>query len=48
VSDCTRFRTDATGVRRYQEITLNTGLRHGFLFRPLYAWLDPTLTWARN
>ena len=47
-SDCAQFRADATGIRRYQEIMLNTGLRHGFLFRPLYAWLDPTFTWTRN
>ena len=47
-SDCARFRADATGIRRYQEIMLNTGLRHGFLFRPLYAWLGPTLNWARK
>jgi hypothetical protein len=31
-----------------QEIRLDTGLRHGFIFRPLEAWVRPALAWARG
>jgi len=29
-----------------REIALNTGLRHGFLYRPLPEWLNPVVEWA--
>jgi pimeloyl-ACP methyl ester carboxylesterase len=29
-----------------REIVLNTGLRHGFLYRPLPEWLNPIADWA--
>lgn len=32
---------------RRQELSLNTGLRHGFIFRP-GPWLGPTVAWARG
>ena len=31
-----------------QEVRLSTGLRHGFIFRPLDVWLRPAVTWARR
>lgn len=36
----------ALGERR--EIRLETGLGHGFIFRPLEAWVRPALAWARR
>lgn len=30
------------------EIRLDTGLRHGFLYKPLEAWVRPALSWARG
>lgn len=39
---------DAPGVTRHAEIRLETGLAHGFLFRPLPVWVDPTLRWVRE
>ena len=30
-----------------REIVLSTGLRHGFLYRPLPQWVDPVVEWAR-
>jgi len=30
------------------EIRLETGLKHGLIFRPLAAWLRPALAWARG
>jgi hypothetical protein len=29
-----------------REIVLNTGLSHGFLYRPLREWVDPVVEWA--
>lgn len=29
-----------------REIVLHTGLSHGFLYRPLPEWVDPTIQWA--
>jgi pimeloyl-ACP methyl ester carboxylesterase len=31
-----------------REIVLDTGLRHGFLYRPLPVWVDPAVEWARH
>jgi pimeloyl-ACP methyl ester carboxylesterase len=30
-----------------REIVLDTGLRHGFLYRPLPAWVTPVTEWAK-
>lgn len=32
----------------FSEIALNTGLKHGFIFRPIDAWITPTIKWARH
>ncbi len=29
-----------------REIVIDTGLRHGFLYRPLPEWIDPVVEWA--
>jgi hypothetical protein len=29
-----------------REILLDTGLRHGFLYRPLREWVEPVVDWA--
>jgi len=31
-----------------REIVLHTGLDHGFLYRPLPAWVDPVVAWAEG
>jgi len=31
-----------------REVVLETGLGHGFLYRPLPEWLDPVVDWARE
>lgn len=33
-------------ISHYKEIMLHTGLRHGFLYRPLKEWVKPALAWA--
>lgn len=31
-----------------REIVLHTGLRHGFLYRPLPEWVEPVVEWAKQ
>ncbi len=47
ISTCQRFRADATGLGDYKELEINTGERHGFLFRPMKEWVEPTIAWAQ-
>ena len=35
-------------VSHYKEIELNTGLRHGFIFKPLPEWVEPVTAWAQG
>ncbi|MCA1603254.1 MAG: nuclear transport factor 2 family protein [Acidobacteria bacterium] len=44
---CQRFRTDATGLSDYKEVETNTGQKHGFLYRPMKEWVEPTIEWAQ-
>ena len=45
---CRDYRADATGIRDWKEVEVNTGLKHGFLFRPMKEWVDPTVAWAKG
>lgn len=31
-----------------KEIELHTGKKHGFLFKPLPEWIEPTMQWAKS
>ena len=31
-----------------REIVIDTGLSHGFLYRPLPAWMNPVIEWAKG
>lgn len=33
---------------KHREIRLETGLRHGFLYRPLKEWTEPAIAWTRR
>lgn len=35
-------------IRHFYEIELNTGMRHGFLFKPLKEWIEPAIKWANE
>jgi hypothetical protein len=35
-------------IGNFKEIELNTGLKHGFLFRAMPEWLNPSIKWARH
>jgi hypothetical protein len=45
---CAGILERSPGVSRSREIRISTGLRHGFLFRPLAEWLVPSIQWARR
>lgn len=45
---CSDYRKDGTGINDWKEIEVNTGLKHGFLFRPLKEWTEPTISWAKK
>jgi pimeloyl-ACP methyl ester carboxylesterase len=45
---CKKFRADATGLSKYKEVEVNTGLAHGFIYRPMKEWVEPTLARARR
>lgn len=33
-------------ISHFKEIELNTGLKHGFLYKPLPEWIEPAIKWA--
>lgn len=35
-------------VKKFREIELHTGMRHGFLFKALQEWITPTVAWAKG
>jgi hypothetical protein len=43
---CEKYRADATGLSKYEELQLRTGMRHGFIYRPITEWIEPTIAWA--
>ncbi|MBA6153064.1 alpha/beta hydrolase [Gelidibacter maritimus] len=48
VSSLERKKASNCEIKHFKEIELNTGLRHGFLFRPLKEWIEPTIKWANG
>jgi hypothetical protein len=47
VSAIKRKETSKLKVTRFEEIELNTGLEHGFLYKPMKEWVEPCIKWAR-
>lgn len=45
---CQKYRADATGINEWREVEVNTGLKHGFLYRPMKEWVKPTIAWAKK
>lgn len=35
-------------VTQFREVRLDTGLGHGIVYRPLPAWVRPTIAWAKR
>lgn len=48
IGPCVPWKDDSESPSRLlaREIVLNTGLSHGFLYRPLPEWVDPAAKWA--
>ncbi len=43
-----QLRFKNSDLKSFKEITLNTGLEHGFLFRASDEWIMPTKAWINN
>ncbi len=48
VSALERKKTSTCKIQHFEEIELNTGMGHGFLFKPLKEWIEPTIKWANG
>lgn len=48
VSAMQRKETSNCSIKHFKEVELNTGLGHGFLFKPLKQWIAPTIQWAKG
>lgn len=48
VSAIKRKEMSTCNIKYFKEIELHTGLKHGFLFKPLKLWIDPTIKWAEG
>lgn len=47
-SSCHALKNKSTGISNYKEIAIDTGLKHGFLYRPLKEWLIPAREWIKG
>lgn len=44
---CSKFKNSSRlTISHYKEIEINTGLKHGFLYKPLKEWIEPAIKWA--
>lgn len=43
---CAALAKRSPGIGRFSEIRLETGLGHGFIYRPLDPWVKPARDWA--
>lgn len=48
VSAIERKHNSTCHIKNYKDIELNTGLGHGFLFKPLKEWIAPSVNWAKG
>jgi len=42
---CARIFENRKGVKDFHEIKLETGLDHGFIYKPYAAWINPVVQW---
>lgn len=45
---CAKLKTNWKYINHYKEIELNTGKKHGFLYRPIHEWLNPSHEWIKG
>jgi len=48
VSALDRKKSSSYKIKHFKEIELNTGMGHGFLFKALKEWIEPTIDWANG
>jgi len=49
LQSCEKMKSRSVNVvGRFEEIELNTGLKHGFLFKAMPEWIDPAAKWAKG
>lgn len=48
VSALGRIKNSTCKIKHFKEVELNTGLGHGFLFKPLKEWIEPSSKWANG
>ena len=48
VSAIERMKTSKLKINTFEEIELNTNLKHGFLYKPLKEWIEPSKMWAKR
>jgi hypothetical protein len=48
VSALKRKNISTCEIKHFKEIELNTGMGHGFLFKPLKEWIVPVIKWANG
>jgi len=46
VSAAERKLTSTCNIQDFKEIEINTGMGHGFLFKPMEEWIEPTIKWG--
>jgi hypothetical protein len=45
---CASLFTTRNPVKNYKEVTLNTGLSHGFFYKGRKEWIDPIMEWFKE
>ena len=48
VSALKRKDASTCSIAHFKEIELNTGLQHGFVFKALDEWIQPSIAWAKG
>lgn len=46
--NCQAVFDDAEGINKRKEVMLQTGLAHGFIYRPMKEWIAPAVDWANK
>lgn len=48
VSAIKRKESSSCTILHFKELELNTGMGHGFLFKPMKEWIGPTIKWGNQ
>jgi len=48
ISAVKRKETTSLSINHFKEVELQTGLNHGFLFKPLKEWIGPSVQWTKG